>query len=65
MITASPPPRLRDFSLGDTIRLVGIVRPLKIKQTRPCGMIDLHNASNYLSVTASLGHLVEIENERV
>ena len=52
----TPHPRLRDYTVGDTIRLVGITRQLTITAIRSDGYFDLEPG-----VTACAWHLVEIE----
>lgn len=51
-----PPPRLRDFAVGQTVVLAGVEVPMRISAVRPDGYIDLTDKGR-LRVTASACHL--------
>jgi hypothetical protein len=50
----TPRPRLRDYKIGDKLRLSGMERDVTITAVREDGYIDLAPG-----VTACAGHLVE------
>ena len=56
MKTNNPPPRLRDFAVGQTVVLAGVEVPMRIAAVRPDGYIDLTDKGR-LRVTASACHL--------
>lgn len=58
MKTNNPPPRLRDFAVGQTVVLAGVEVPMRIAAVRPDGYIDLTDKGR-LRVTASACHLCE------
>ena len=51
-----PQPRLRDFTVGQTVVLAGVEVPMRISAVRPDGYIDLTDKGR-LRVTASACHL--------
>lgn len=57
-----PPPRLRDFQIGQTVILAGVEVPMRISNVRPDGYIDLTHKDR-LRVTASACHLAELIDE--
>ena len=57
-----PPPRLRDFAVGQTVVLAGVEVPMLISKVRPDGYIDLTDKGR-LRVTASACHLAELIDE--
>lgn len=56
MKTNQPPPRLRDFAVGQTVVLAGVEVPMRISNIRPDGYIDLTDKGR-LRITASACHL--------
>ena len=56
MKTNIPPPRLRDFAVGQTVVLAGVEVPMRIAAVREDGYYDLTDKGR-LRITASACHL--------